>query len=108
MAHKLTKAQYEVIYEIRVNQGYEPGTLFRPLEVFPERDNRDNGCRRTLRNLANKTSLVIRERNDQFRLTDEAVTVMNDYHQKEDRKSMLRMAERRSLVEAAFDDGWGD
>jgi hypothetical protein len=49
----LTVAQAEVIHDL-ANDGYTDGTPFLPLEVFPERNNKHNACRRVLRNLAKK------------------------------------------------------
>ena len=48
----LTQAQAEVIRNL-VRRGCVR-TPFTPLDAFPERNNKHNGCRRVLRNLARK------------------------------------------------------
>jgi hypothetical protein len=47
----LTVPQAEVIYDL-FNQGRGDGIPFTALDAFPERNNKANGCRRSLRNLA--------------------------------------------------------
>jgi len=50
----LTKAQAEVIYRLQ-NMGYlHDGAQIEPNRAFPERDNRDNACRRTLEMMSRK------------------------------------------------------
>jgi len=48
---KLTRAQAEVIYILQGGHWLD-GMSIDPLDVFPNRDNRDNGCRRTFSTMA--------------------------------------------------------
>jgi hypothetical protein len=68
----LTIAQAEVIYEL-ANDGFSDGVPFMPLDVFPEQNNKHNGCRRVLRNLAKRgiiETVLQPDRHNPAKLTD--------------------------------------
>lgn len=88
----LTVAQAEVIYEL-ANDGYSDGVPFLPLDVFPERNNKHNGCRRVLRTLAKKgilgTELQPDDLNptklvDKYVLGETAITAFHQWAAKRD------------------------
>ena len=57
MARTLTEAQFEML-EFLQRDGMVPGDAFDADEMFPHRDNVDNGHRRTLIGLARKGYVV--------------------------------------------------
>jgi hypothetical protein len=58
MATKLTYAQAETLAALYSAHCIDDFGYFDPIRVFPARDNRDNGHRRTCRSLAKKGLLV--------------------------------------------------
>lgn len=108
---ELTYAEYEVIYELRVNQGFDPGLVFNPAESFPNRDNTDNARRRTVDRLASK-GLVKKFRyggGNGYALTEAACLAMAEYREGLERKEIARLAKpQKSLADYLNDESGVD
>jgi hypothetical protein len=65
----LTIAQAEVIHDL-CNQGYGDGVPFTAMDAFPARNNKANGCRRSLRNLAKKGIVQVELQPDNYNPTE--------------------------------------